>query len=368
MTRQLGVEEELLLVDPATGRPKALAGAVLGRAAQRLGRDDGPGGEVEAELQQEQVESATRPRRRLEDVAAEVRRYRRAAADAAHEAGVELAALAVTPLPAEPTLTPSRRYRRMAREFGLTAAEQLSCGCHVHVEVADDEEGVAVLDRLRSWLSVLIAISANSPFYQGADSGYESFRTQVWGRWPSAGPYEPFGSADGYHGTIESLIASGTLLDRGMTYFDARLSADYPTVEVRVSDVCLHPDDTVLLAALSRGLVETAARQAAAGEPVPAVRTEILRAANWRAARSGLRDTLVDPRNLRSAPAGHVLTALVDHVSDALDDDGDLGTVRSLLQDLWERGNGAARQRETYERTGRLQDVVRMAVRNTVVG
>ena len=173
-----------------------------------------------------------------------------------------MAALATSPLPVVPELTPSPRYHAMNERFGLTTTEQLTCGCHVHVGVADDEEGVAVLDRIRIWLPVLLAISANSPFWQGRDTGYASFRSQAWTRFPTAGATEIFGSAAAYHARAEALVASEVLLDHAMIYFDARLSHKYPTVEIRVADVCLHAEDSVVVAGLARALVETAAREA----------------------------------------------------------------------------------------------------------
>ena len=139
-----------------------------------------------------------------------------------------MAALGTFPLPVEPQPLRTSRYERMAELFGLTAHEQLTCGCHVHVGISSAEEGVAVLDRAGPWLATLLALSANSPFWQGRDSEYASFRYQVWGRWPSSGPAEPFGTARAYRETIEQMVASGTLIDPGMVYFDARLSERYP--------------------------------------------------------------------------------------------------------------------------------------------
>ena len=132
----------------------------------------------------------------------------------------------------------------------------------MHVGVASDAEGVAVLDRIGPWLAPLLALSANSPYWMGDDSGYASFRSQVWSRWPTAGPTRLFGTPEAYHAAVQGLVATGTILDQGMVYFDARLSARYPTVEIRVADVCLSADTATLLAALARGLVETAARAA----------------------------------------------------------------------------------------------------------
>ncbi|MHA6626809.1 glutamate--cysteine ligase [Pseudonocardia sichuanensis] len=347
--RTLGVEEEFLLVDRRTGRPRAVGQAVLAAADELTG-----------ELQQEQVETGTRPCHTLDELSAQVRAARRTAATAAAGAGVALAPLATSPLPVEPTITPSRRYAEMARRFGLTVDEELTCGCHVHVAVDSPDEGVAVIDRIRPWLAPLAALSANSPFWGGEDSGYRSYRTQVWQRWPSAGPYAPFGSAEGYRGFVDAALGTDTLLDEGMVYLDARLSCRHPTVEVRVADVCLEPDDAVLVAALVRGLVQTAA-DARDTAPDP-VRTELLRLAAWRASRTGMEGELLDPRTWRPAKAPEVLDALVAHITPALEEAGDLRVVRELLDAVVYRGTGARRQREVLCRTGDLAAVVRDAV------
>ncbi|GIG29396.1 glutamate--cysteine ligase [Cellulomonas marina] len=286
--RTMGVEEELLLVDPRTGRPvprapQALAAAAL-LAASTSGTDAGSGTPVVApplgaELQQEQVETATPPRTSPDDLLDDLRRLRAAADEAARAVGARAAALACSPLPVVPTRAPGDRYDAIARAFGITCSEQLTSGCHVHVAVASPHEGVAVLDRIRPWLPVLLALSANSPYRDGQDTGYASYRTQAWVRWPGAGPTDLFGSPERYRAEVAALLATGVPLDEGMVYFDARLSARYPTVEVRVADVCLDPADVALLAVLCRALVETAAAEWRAGEPAPDVPTTILRMA-----------------------------------------------------------------------------------------
>ncbi|WP_252443846.1 carboxylate-amine ligase [Pseudonocardia humida] len=358
--RSVGVEEEFLLVDPESGTPVAMSEAVLA-VAERTGDgevEDEQGAGLTKELQREQLETGTRPCTELDQLAAELRAVRATAVAAAGDTGTALVPLGTSPLPVEPTLTPARRYNEMARRFGLTVNEQLTCGCHVHVAIDSAEQGVAVLDHIRPWLAPLIALSANSPFWQGEDSGYASFRSQVWTRWPSAGVYEPFGSVQGYRDFVATALATDTLLDEGMLYLDARLSRTHPTVEVRVGDVCRDPDDAVLLAALVRGLVETAIAEWGAGTPPQAVRTEVLRLATWRAGRDGVRGALLDPRTWRPAPAGEVLPALVDRVAPALEAYGDLGPVRELLRATLERGSGADRQRAVFQRTGSLSKVV----------
>ncbi|MFD4028567.1 glutamate--cysteine ligase [Streptomyces sp. NPDC058576] len=361
MVRTVGVEEELLLVDSASGEAEALSSAVLAIAEKDAEGESA----FEPELHRQQLEFSTHPCADMGELAESVHRWRGEAVRHAADAGASVVALATSPLPVSPKIGTGERYRWMAERFGLTAQEQLTCGCHVHVSVASDEEGVAVLDRVRCWLPVLLALSTNSPFWQGQDSRYSSYRSQVWGRWPSAGPVDVHGSAEAYHAQVRSLVGTGVLRDEGMIYFDARLSHRYPTVEFRIADVCLDPADTVLLATLVRGLVETAAREWRAGEPPLGTSTALLRAASWQAGRSGLEGRLVHPRTRRPEPAPDVLRALLDHVRDALEDSGDLTAVETALAAVDRRGNGARIQRETLARTGSLRDTVAECVRIT---
>ncbi|CAM5335964.1 glutamate--cysteine ligase [Streptomyces atroolivaceus] len=352
--RTVGVEEELLLVDAESGDPRALSTAVLALAERRAEGDS----VFESELHDQQLEFATEPRGRMEDLAEEIRRWRAEAAHSAAEAGAAVAALATSPMPVSPSIGGDERYRWLAQRFGLTAQEQLTCGCHVHVSVESDEEGVAVLDRVRPWLPVLLALSANSPFWQGQDTSYDSYRSRVWGRWPSAGPVDLFGSAERYHEQVRALVGTGVLRDEGMIYFDARLSHRYPTVEFRVADVCLDPADTVLLATLARGLVETAARAWRAGDPPDPVPVTVLRMAAWQAARSGMEGQLLHPLTMRPEPAADVAQALLAHVGDALEDSEDIGPADKALRAVLTRGTGARAQRELLEGSDSLRTVV----------
>ena len=363
--RSVGVEEELLLVAPGTGQPRAVAETVLRdiKEAQAAGdgsRDGDAAQSLDFEIKRQQLETNTRPCWDLDELGREVRRCRSLAAAVAARAGARVAALATSPVPVVPQLVRDGRYLEMARAFGLTAHEQLTCGCHVHVGISSPDEGVAVLDRIWPWLSVLLAISANSPFWQGRDSEYASFRYQAWSRWPGAGPTDAFGTAEVYRQTVEQMVATGTLLDAGMVYFDARLSEHYPTLEIRIADVCLYSEDAVLVAALARALVETEAQRWRAGDDVPHLRTEILRLAAWRASRSGLDDDLVNPLTGRPEPARAVTKALFEHVRDALEEAGDTGTVTELLTAVLTRGNGATFQRQAYH-DGTLSRMVESA-------
>jgi glutamate---cysteine ligase / carboxylate-amine ligase len=372
--RTVGVEEEFLLVDAAGVPQPAGAQVVPGKGTHQLrsgaaveNRPDRPAamGGLEHELQQEQAETGTRPRTRLADLRADLVQRRRELSQAAAGHGVQIAALATSPMPVEPTATEDPRYLRIMREYAVTAREQLTCGCHVHVGINSRAEGVAVINAIQPWLPVIIAVSANSPFWQGTDTEYASYRRMVWDRWPGSGATAPFGDEHDYDRTVADLVRSKVLLDDAMVYFDARLSAKYPTVEVRVADVCTDPDDAVLVAALCRGLVDSAARAAQDGAPWPSARVELLRGATWRAARSGLDGDLVDPLTGAAVPALERLDQLVDRIRPSLQAHDDLETVQTAVHRLAQQGNGASRQRADYARRNELQDVVLAAARRT---
>jgi carboxylate-amine ligase len=362
-TRTVGVEEELLLVDAVTGVARSVASEVL-RVAESRGAagagtaDDEPGGSIGPELQEQQLETDTTPEQDLGLLQTELVGWREKARAAAAETGALVLASGTTPLPVRPDTVDDPRYRRIAERFGLTASEQLSCGCHVHVSVESDDEAVAVLDRVRVWVPTLLALSANSPFWQGEDSGYASYRSQVLVRWPTNGPTEIHGSARAYADHLRQLTATGVPLDEGMAYFDARPSATYPTLEVRVADVCLDTRDAVLVAALTRALVETAAAEWKADVPPEPASVAVLRLADWQAGRYGVTGDLLHPTTHRPRPAREVVDALVGHVAPALRSAGDLGRVEEGVERVLTRGTGATRQRATLAEVGRLDEAV----------
>ncbi len=345
----------MLLVHPTEGRPLALSRETVARDQEHL----------QTELQQEMIEIASDPFARLDDVENSLRARRAAADDRARSVGARTAAIASSAVPSLPHLTPDERYDWMAQHFGVTAKRTMVCGCHVHVDIASRDEGVGVLDRIRAWLPLLTALSANSPFHGGRDTGYASYRSQVWSRWPSAGPLPIFGDVAGMEAFEDELLATGVLLDRGMLYFDARLSRRYPTLEVRVADVCMRVEDALTIAALARALVDVAAEQWNRGDEPNPVTPATLRLASWRASAEGVGGELVHPVSGRPVPARTAFDALLHHVDAALDRNGDRERVASGVATILERGTGSDRQRAVFERSGSLAAVMLDAVEAT---
>ncbi len=366
--RKIGVEEELMLVDPNTYELAAVSSKAL-RAHEELTSEEGAPEDAELVDQEaflQQIETATKPCTRLDDLADELLRGRHAAGRAARAAGA--AAVAVpTPLltSEEAQVTPKDRHQRILQEYGEMSRQSMVCGMHVHIDVDGEEEAVRVMDGIRPWLPMLLAVSANSPYFHGRDTHFASWRSQVWGRWPSSGPAEPFESQESYRETLARMVEWGAAADEGMLYLDARIAKDYPTIEIRVADVCTEVEDAVLVAALTRALVETAASDPSPSDASAAWRSDLLRAASWRAARYGLASTLVNPRTMALAPVREVFEALRTHTEKALRDSGDWEWTADAFERLLAQGTGAARQRAAFEVSGSVRGVVEELLRRT---
>jgi carboxylate-amine ligase len=382
MVPALGVEEEYLLLDPSGGAPMNVAGQVLQLARREphdgvpdgVGPDDrGPGGGGpdgaggELRLRRGLVEAQLELRAPIcEDLAgirAAVSRGRALLAGAAHEVGAVLAPVGVAPVDGtgiEP-VTDVERHRRIHAAAPGLAEEQLVNGLHVHVEVPDRDTGITVMNRIRPWLHVLLALSANSPWWRGRDSGFASWRTVQGQRWGVEGPPPAFRNAGDYDRRVDTLVGAEVITDREELFWSARLCEEFPGVEVRVADVQLDVDSTVMLAALVRALVMVSMRSAAGGVPEPVVPGELLRGAAWHAARHGATGDLLDlvpgrsgrrpgsPPQLRSA--ADVVAHLLHHISPVARD-AHLDDVLATLAATLLGAGGDQRQRRAMRRGG----------------
>jgi carboxylate-amine ligase len=346
----LGVEEEYLLLDQATGLPVAAAEQVRRVAGLQPWLE---AVEVQHELLLAQVEVATPVCETLDQIGGHLLRLRYALGEAAREVGCHLVATGAAPYGGDnPTaITDTPRYRSLYQDAPQLVDEQLINGLHVHVGIPDRNTGVAVLNRLRPWLPVLVAMGANSPFWRGRDTGFASWRTVIFGRWPVSGPPPFFTDASDYDRRVRGLVTGGAIRDSRQVYWQTRLSESYPTVEVRASDVQLRVEETVLLAGLIRALAQTAVWQYGAGEPAPSPPPEMGAAASWHAARHGMGGSLI---GIDGAPvsAADAARALLRHVTRALAEYQDANLVSGLLERVLRDGNGCRRQRRAVRAFG----------------
>lgn len=353
----VGVEEEFFLVDRN--------GILMQRAPETLADTDGHAGDdLKPELLRCEVELATGVCKSGVEAYDELTGLRARLAGAAARNGALLAAsgTVVHAQPGDPPVGPGSRYARIAKHFGRLVIGALVCGCHVHVGVPDRETGIRVANHLRPWLPVLLAVSGNSPFLEGRDTGYASTRHVIYGRWPSAGPPPYLESLDHYEAIMAGLLDTGAALDRRMIYWDIRPSEHQPTVEVRVPDVQCTVGEAVFLAVLIRTLAAAALEAIEDGIQAPRVPSEVLRAGIWRAAKDGVHGRCPDPETGRPTPVLSILDDLIWANTARLRASGELELAQSAMDSLRRDGAGANRQRRAYATRGLLDDVLETIV------
>jgi carboxylate-amine ligase len=339
----VGVEEEFLLLEP-DGSVAPVAARVV-QSAEAGGRI-GPG------FMAYQAETATIACTGLDELRSELVELRLLAADAAARAGARLVATSTPPLAAGPfgALTDNARYRELARRFPGATAAGATCACQVHVGVSDRDLAVDVLARLRPWLSTLLALTVNSPIIAGVNSGWSSTRYTSQLRWPTFRPPQSWTTAERYDRCVQGLIARGAAMDQASVYYLARLSARYPTIEIRVADACLATEDAILLAGVARALVASLIDDAHRGiRTAPASQARVS-AGLLAAARDGMSTRETRLGHQPESAAANLVARLLTRITPALDACADGDDVRAGLDRVHRLGTGADRQRDLWSR------------------
>jgi glutamate---cysteine ligase / carboxylate-amine ligase len=360
----IGVEEEYQIINPETRELRPRVSRVLPKACEVLGD------EVTNEFFQSQIEIGTPVCHTLAEVRAELVRLRRGVVEAAYLDGSRIAAAGTHPFSGwegQP-VTPKPRYLELQDDFQQLAREHIIFGCHVHVGIADREDAVQTMNGCRPWLPAIIALAASSPFWLGAETGYASYRTQLFSRWPMAGMPQIFASRADYDDLVASLVAVGMIADASKIYWDVRPSSHAETLEFRMADVCPTVDEAVMVAGLCRALARTCLEQHRRGISLDAPRPELLEAARWRASRFGLDGELIDVCARKSAPARVLIEAMLTFLRPALERHRDWDEVAELVHKTLDHGNSAKRQLWAFAQSGRLEDVIDLILRETVQG
>jgi carboxylate-amine ligase len=340
----IGVEEEFLLVDPRTGRACPRADVVLARHHHHGSLPDGA--TAQRELRLTQIEAATGVCRTADELRDQLTAGRRvlAGAAAAEDCALLATGTPIGPARSSPSVTGPGRYADIDAAYGTLVADYEACGCHVHVGVADRDTAVAVVNHLGRRLPTLLALSVNSPFDHGRDTGYHSWRMVLQSRFPGSGVAPHLRGYEEYRRAVGSLVTCGALVDPDQTFWLARPSGRYSTVEFRVADTALTVDHAVLQALLSRALVQRALADLELGREAAPLSPQVAAAAVWAAARHGLTERLVDPAEETRRPAWSLVDELVTHVRPALEETGDLDDITALLATLRAGGTGAEQQ------------------------
>ncbi|KAA1261478.1 Carboxylate-amine ligase YbdK [Rubripirellula obstinata] len=358
----VGVEEEYQLVDPMTGELLPNCKDVM-KTLRRSGDNDALDSDIQHELHLNQIEMASDVCNSLAEVRETLSATRSRLIEAAKANDCELASAGTNPLPLpnDSTMTPKDRYQSMTDRYQHIARELYIFGCHVHVAMEDRELGLQVMNRCRRWLPLLQAITANSPYWDGADTGYASFRRELWAQWPMAGPPPHFESLKDYESCVDELTNAGAIKDESFIYWDIRLPTKVPTIEFRGADVMTRVDETVGYVGLVRAMVMTAVKEIQRDQPPTIVRPSVLSYSLWHSARFGVTDQLIDVATCERVAASEWVSRVMDELDESLHETGERQPVDSFVQSVLDDGTGADRQRKA----GDLADVVKIVVDET---
>ena len=361
----LGVEEEYLVVDPATGEL---------RSGGRQALDTDRSGIVSGEVQDTLLEIGTPICHDMTELMDRLRERRFQAGAAAAAVDLEVLALGAHPFSGwvGQELSDSARALMLRDQFRHILRVEHISGMHVHVAVPENVDRIALLNTVRAYTPHLLALSCSSPFHAGQATGFASYRTIAWRRYPMSGVAPHFESADEYRAFIDLLLRSKLIPDERTLYWSVRPSPRYPTLEVRVCDVCPRIEDAVAIAALTRAVVVAAAEgllQPDGASLRPGLQDVVLVENEWIAARDGLDARLVAPEREDGAiPLRTAIVELLDIVRPIADSLGDAEALTGIERILT-NGNAADVMRAAHAASGGdMAAVVAWGLRETRAG
>lgn len=340
----IGVEEEYLLIDPASGALREDPAPAFFAECETLGE-----GCVGHEFLRSQVEVGTRICANPAQVRQELVRLRGLVHGVAERHGMAIMAASTHPFArvSDQKHTDKARYFALAEEMQAAARRMLICGMHVHVGVEDDDTRIDLMNQLAYFLPHLLALTASSPFWEGEDTGFRSFRTSVVSGLPRSGLPARFASWGEYRRHVDMLIRNGLIEDTSKIWWDVRPSWRYPTLEVRIMDCCTSLEDAVAVAALVQTLVRALWRLRVGNRQWRSHAELLVEENRWRAMRYGVEAGLLDLARGELVSCQRLveeLLAFVDEDALAFGCVAHVHHARTILS----RGTSAMRQRQVY--------------------
>jgi carboxylate-amine ligase len=353
----LGIEEELMILDSETLN--------LQNAVESL-IEDSPDGEIKPELMESVLEIATQPRGSAREAGEQIRALRRQVADAAERQGLRIGSAGTHPFAMweDQRISSDERYRELVSQLRFVARQEIIFGLHVHVGLDDPDKAVHVTNGMRVHVPVLLALSANSPFWRAQATGLASTRMPIFRAFPRTGMPPTYRDWADFEARIGFMVDSGAIPDYTFLWYDVRPHPNFGTVEVRTMDAQTRVEHTLALAALTQAMVKELAEHYEAGGELATYPYEMLEENRWLAARHGLDGRLVDLPHKRMVSTKELARRLYDRLRPHAQDLG-AETEFDGLQDILARGDGASRQRVIYEANHDFNEVVREIVAAT---
>ena len=359
----LGIEEEFQIIDPKTRQLKAHMSQIV-EEGQKVLHD-----QIKPEMHQSVIEVGTNICQDIDEARREVTFLRKTLADIASKDGLKIGAAGTHPfsLWEEQPITDHPRYDEIVNELQDAARGNLIFGLHVHVGLDNRNIGVHVMNTVRYFLPHIFALSTNSPFWQGRNTGFRSYRTKVFDKFPRTGIPDYFSSASEYDDYINLLIKTNCIDNGKKIWWDLRLHPFFPTIEFRVCDIQLRIDETIGLAALMQAIVAKTVKLMKRNMQFRVYSRALLNENKWRASRYGISGKMIDFGKEEEVNTKQLILELLNFVDDVVDELGSRHELNNILKIL-EMGTGADRQLAIYKQTNSLESVVDFILEETNLG
>ncbi|TXD47150.1 carboxylate-amine ligase [Polaribacter sp. IC073] len=359
----LGIEEEYQVIDPVTRELISHDQQIVTNAEKILNE------QVKAEMHEAVVEVGTKICNNITEAREEVKYLRKSISNIANDLGFKIGAAGTHPFSKweNQRITPNPRYDEIINELQDTARSNLIFGLHVHVGMEDKNMALHLVNSMRYFLPHLYALSTNSPFWEGRNTGFKSFRSKVFDKFPRTGIPGVFDNYAQYENYLNVLVKTNCIDNPKKIWWDIRIHPVYPTLEVRICDVPLTVDETICIAALIQALVAKLYKLRMQNLNFMVYHRALINENKWRAGRYGIDGKMIDFGKEKEVDTKLLMREFVDFLDDVLDELGSREEVEYIFKML-ENGTGADRQLKVYEETKDLIKVVDYITEQTILG
>jgi len=360
----IGIEEEYQTIDPETRDLRShIQAEILTKAKLALHEA------VKPEMHQAVIEVGTKVCRNIREAREDICKLRREMITLAGQNGLLLAAGSTHPFAdwKVQEIYPDERYHRVLEELQMVARANLVFGLHVHVGIEDRNTSIHIMNSMRYFLPHILALSANSPFWEGQPTGFKSYRSKVFERFPRTGIPDVFANWADYETFVNLLVKTGCIDNGKKIWWDIRPHPNFNTLEVRVCDIPMRVDETMAIAALIQATVAMLYKLHASNQSYRIYGRALLMENKFRAARYGLDGKLIDFGKEEEVPLRALMLEYLDLIDDVVDELGSREEI-NYIHEMLKMGTGADRQLKVYEETGDLKKVVDYMVVETCAG
>lgn len=360
----IGIEEEYMVMDPVTRELKSHDQKIVEIASKLLEND-----QVKAEMHQAVVEVGTGICKDTTEARKDLGNLRKTISNVATDLGLQIGASGTHPFSKwqHQLITEHPRYDEIVNELQDAARSNLIFGLHVHVGMESREMAIHIANSVRYFLPHVYALSTNSPFWEGRNTGFKSFRTKVFDKFPRTGIPDYFESIDDYDNYIKLLVKTGCIDNAKKIWWDLRVHPFFDTVEFRVCDIPMLLEETLAIAAIFQALCAKLYKLRSQNLNFIIYKRALLNENKWRASRYGIEGKMIDFGKECEIETKLLIHELLDFIDDVVDDLGSRNEINYVLKML-ENGTGADRQLAVFNQNQNLNDVVDFIAKQTLVG